>query len=192
MSYPNSSINGGPPKDAAFSNLAVSNTLVVRGTQHVQDLQAGDATILGQISTDNLIVVGNQEIDGDLSVKGTAVFHNTPITPITTMGIPFAEAEVTGMFEIHRQGSVVVLSIEALNGTGSAITAATVLGTIDAADRPLVDVYITAVNVTASTFVLLKLESTTGEVTVFSVSSPAAAWATAQTISGTATWIAHQ
>lgn len=146
-------VSGGPPKDAEYSNLAVASTLVVRGKVFAQDFEAMNFMVLDLATFHDVIVTGNQEIDGTSLFNGAASF-NAPVTCnsnlvvagsviMSVAQIPLTSLVpgITGTITLSRQANVVDVNFSLTNHLGMDVPLGAILFTIPTTDLPTGDLF---------------------------------------------------
>jgi hypothetical protein len=142
-----SSLLGAPPKDANFSNLAVQNTMVVRGRLLAQTLEAVDFIALDLSTLNDAVITGNLEVDGTSLFSGGVTFASTvtlangTTLDVTTTDITITGTSLTGTATLTQQGSVVFVNAALVNGTGGNVTAGADLFTLPAGSLPAADLF---------------------------------------------------
>ena len=169
----NASVNGTVPRDQSYSNFTVDNTSVVRGKQSVQELDVVTLTGLDTATLKDVVVTGSQEIDGNLTVSGTATFETGVVIPVYQTELTLNDAAVNvsptppavSVAYTLRQNNVVNLTFAFVSVTGSTVTAGTTLFTLPESDWPLMDIYFDTFTTAGGAGSIFKIESTTGVVT---------------------------
>jgi len=182
------SLTGGPPRDAEFSNLSVANTLVVRGKSFAQDLESIDLTVLDLTTLADVVITGNQEVDGTSLFSGAVTF-NAPVTFNSTVTLPNGAslavtqvdlvlaplpATISGTALLTKQANIVDVTADLVNNSGGAIPAGTLLFTLPVGSLP-VGAQVAVGGNPAATFQLgtVTVDNVTGDVTY---QGPAGNW----------------
>jgi hypothetical protein len=191
------SVSGGPPKDAEYSNLAVGSTLVVRGKVFAQDFEAMNFMVLDLATFHDVVITGNQEIDGTSLFNG-AVSFNAPVTcnsnlvvagsvimSVSQVSLMSLVPGVTGTITLTRQANVVDVNFSLTNSTGVDVPVNSVLFIIPSTDFPTGDLFFIGGDVVnAANMCGFSVDVPTGNVSLSANSGSFSAWPNGVTVQG--------
>ena len=196
----NPRLSGGPPKDAEYTNVAVANTLVVRGKLFSQEVEAVTLTALDLSTLQDVVITGNQEVDGTSLFSGAASFQ----APVSFgAGVTFAQgasfdAVVTQLSGLvpHLEGPAVLVTSNQnanldfdLTNVGPDVpmgsTPNLVLFQVPEGSRPLSNFFFSAVSSEGKT-ALFRIDASSGDVTLVFATD---AWLASETRNGHASFI---
>jgi hypothetical protein len=190
-------VSGGPPKDAEYSNLAVASTLVVRGKVFAQDLEAMDCMVLDLATFHDVVVTGNQEIDGTSLFNGAVSFHSpvtfnsnlviagTVVMSVAQISLEILIPDVTGSVTLSRQANVVDVNFSLTNHRGADIPLNAILFRVPSTDFPTGDIFFVGGNVvTPGNICGFTVDVPSGNVSLSANSGPFSAFPDGATVQG--------